>query len=761
MEWMHNKFNDKVIGLYRPVIASPERLKATTIGRQEELEELLEKLDRFHTKKKKQHFLYIAPRGVGKTHFLRLLEIRIKQDENLTEKFIILRFPEENHRLLSFADFLLGIADILSEKTDDEQLKNAHAELEVETDDQKICNTLIPLFDSVCKAHRKNLIVILENIDAVLGQQMKSKQSIHAMRKYLMETENLIFVGASPSYFSGFDDVKHPFFGFFDTVVLPELTRDQTVKLIRKNLEFDKKKELIIGFDELIPRIKALYEMTGGNCRLLMILYNLIAEENILDVIRQFQELLDRISPFYQDRIKDLAPQERALIENMALMRNQYKTPAAIATKLRKTPQLTSSILKRLLKAGYLIQTSHPNDKRSKIYRIKEGFFDLWLAMSQSRYHNKYIPYLVDFFTIWYVDEKSREKKRQDIRYSFKYKDSSSNDNVDTCRETVLNYLTEIGDSSEKNQVKLDLTNFYLSSGQTEKAKEIYSEIEIKNEMPKHIFWISEQSKQWLSSGEPPEIREQINNMIQCWRDYRTGELEAFAAKAYQLGIDLTRKGLHEVNIAFAKEKIEKLAVSHEKMLLIESVAISQSEMGLHENALDHYLAAYEIAIQIEEKLSVLAKLSCRIANEYVKLQKYDFAQQHYKKGLDFYRAYENRVAETFTLNSIAVVYLAQNNINKVLQCVRESLKLCEEIKNQGAIGATLSVLVICYVFMDERQLVVKDLVAAYQLAKSMNSYNYFEFMKVLGIMLGCPNIKEELETLMTNSGISFDNNES
>jgi DNA-binding MarR family transcriptional regulator len=91
------------------------------------------------------------------------------------------------------------------------------------------------------------------------------------------------------------------------------------------------------------------------------------------------------MSPFYQDRIKEIAPQERSLLETMSLMRTELKTPANISKKIRKPPQQVSSLLKRMLKSGYLTVANHPGDKRSKVYRIKEGFFALWLAVSQSR----------------------------------------------------------------------------------------------------------------------------------------------------------------------------------------------------------------------------------------------------------------------------------------------------------------------------------------------------------------------------------------
>ncbi len=155
--------------------------------------------------------------------------------------------------------------------------------------------------------------------------------------------------------------------------------------------------------------------MTGGNPRLIMMLYELMAHDNLQDVKMQLQKLLDQISPFYQDRLKDLAPQERALLEILALQRSEPRTPANIARHLRKSPQQISSLLQRMTKAGYLTVSDNPQDKRSRIYRIKEGFFDLWLAMSESRLQRKRLGYLAEFFEMYFSDRGEREQKTRGV----------------------------------------------------------------------------------------------------------------------------------------------------------------------------------------------------------------------------------------------------------------------------------------------------------------------------------------------------------
>jgi hypothetical protein len=102
------------------------------------------------------------------------------------------------------------------------------------------------------------------------------------------------------------------------------------------------------NFLSMRPRLLAIYRMTGGSPRLALMLYEWIATEEISEVKQPFWMLLDRITPYYQDRMSDLGPQEQAVLETMALIRDEPKTPAAIAERMRMKPAQTSALLGRL-----------------------------------------------------------------------------------------------------------------------------------------------------------------------------------------------------------------------------------------------------------------------------------------------------------------------------------------------------------------------------------------------------------------------------
>ena len=402
------------IGLYRSGVTSPERLRKTSVGRERVLDNAIESLRGSVGRKSKHHMLFIGPRGIGKTHLLSCIEDNVQSDEALSANVVVVRFPEESNQTRSFADFLIGVCQILKDVLEDEpQWTELFAMVQTEEDDAKVVDTLVPAIRQRNRQRNRTLLIMLENLGEILSRQIRNKNDIASLRKFLMADNGCLLLATAPLHFDGITDVRQPFYDFFDIQVLDNLSFEETVEVIRLNLDWDGRKDTLETYDDMRPRLQALYRMTGGNPRLTMMLYELIAHESVSKVQDQFHLLLDRISPFYQSRLTDLPPAQRALLECLASMRDQEKTPAAIAARMRMSQQETSSLLKRLSDAHYLRATQHPRDKRSRLYTIREGFFDIWLAMNLSRGARKRLPFLLEFFNLFYSNINAREEKRR------------------------------------------------------------------------------------------------------------------------------------------------------------------------------------------------------------------------------------------------------------------------------------------------------------------------------------------------------------
>ena len=447
------------IGLYRSGVTSPERLRQTSVGRDRTLGNAIESLRGSVGRKSKHHMLFIGPRGIGKTHLLSCIEAAVESDEALRSSLVVARFPEESNQTLSFADFLIGLCRILKDVVEDEPLwAELFSRVETEDDDAIVIDTIVPAIREQNRMRKRTLLVMLENVGEIFTRQIRNQQDIASLRKFFMADNGCLLLATAPMHFDGITDIGQPFYDFFDIQILENLSFEETAEVIRRNLEWDGHTDILATFDDMRPRLQALYRMTGGNPRLTMMLYELIANESVTSVQDQFHLLLDRISPFYQGRLNDLSPSQRALLECLAGMRDQDKTPASIAARMRKSQQETSSLLKRLSDAHYLRSTRNPEDKRSRLYTIREGFFDIWLAMNLSRGARKRLPFLLEFFNLFYPSIDERNEKRRLLREQLI--DQGSDD-----AEKALDYLSEVGDDKERAGAKFDMARIYAFRG--------------------------------------------------------------------------------------------------------------------------------------------------------------------------------------------------------------------------------------------------------------------------------------------------------
>ncbi len=665
----------KTIGLFRRNITSLERLRATTVGREEILDDLINTLKQNRRKMSNQHSIFIGPRGIGKTHLLTILEDTVRMDASLRKRYTVIRFPEENNRILSFADFLLGVIELLAEDSQVNNWRDLYEELSEELVDNKIIDNIIPRLKRYNKETGKKLLILIENLNILFSQQIKKQSEIHRFRTFLMDSPIAVLVGTAASFFAGITDVGNPLYDFFDVQVLEEMSEDLTIELVKKNLEWEDRKDLIEDFDTLEPKIRSLHVMTGGNPRLSMMLYELIAHDNILAVKEQVQRLLDQVSPLYQERIKDLPPQERSLLETIAMIRDEARTPANIARKMRKSPQQISSLLKRMTKAGYLSMLDNPDDKRSKIYRIKEGFFDLWLFMSESRANRKRFGYLVDFLAGYYTESVERERKREEL---WKRLDKGTKIPIEETNVlSLLDYLSEVGDMEERFWAKLKMLTHLADVGKREEATALYTEIQRLKSHYDVYSWIKEQAGHWVQGNEPLDIRRRFDLMIDQWRFYRMGDLEKAAAIAHELGEDFSSSGLHGIAIEMYKKEIENQSDSKKKLQAFFSMIRSQIIDGRLYEALESAREAWAIGLQNDDDEGIVAGLNHIAEIQYYRGE-YDNALDNLKNALNHCKEERDRAV---TMGQIADILVRRGDLDEALRIRKEEeLPIFEKI---------------------------------------------------------------------------------
>jgi len=549
------------------------------------------------SKKSKHHLLFIGPRGMGKTHLLSLIEDGVTQDETLASRCAIARFPEESNRTRSFADFLVGLCEVLKEALPDEPIwTRLHEEVETEEDDDTIVDKVVAAVRRENKERERTLLVMLENLGEIFDRQIRNKQDLAAMRKFFMGHNGCLLIATAPLHFDAITDVGEPFYDFFDVQVLDQLSFEDSVELIRLNLEYEGGHEKILAkFSDMRPKLRALYQMTGGSPRLTMMLYELIAHDSVTGVQKQFHLLLDRITPFYQDRLNHLPPAQRALLECMASMRDQEKTPASIAAKLRASQPETSSLLKRLTDARYLRSSPHPGDKRSRLYTIREGFFDLWLAMNLSRGERKRLPFILDFFTSFYPQIEERQRKRDLLKA--KLQETPDSDALES-----LDYLSEVGTSNERAEAKLDLARIHGQGGNLDGSLGVLREaaaLSGGDRMGNTIVRLTEAATAPTAIGD---YLTDLEKMVECWELHRSGNFESFAQRLVDIGQELTPLAYTETKLAFLLSSLEEIEDPKAKIRLQLSIGGLLLDLARWDEAEPMFRTAAEAASALDWK---------------------------------------------------------------------------------------------------------------------------------------------------------------
>ena len=657
------------IGLYRSGVTSPERLRHTTVAREHVLENTVASLRGSIRRKSKSHLLFIGPRGIGKTHLLSCIEDAVRSDTALGERIVVARFPEESNRILSFADFLIGLCGILGEVLEDAgRWAELLAEVQFEDDDAKVADTLVPAIRQENRRHGRTLVIMIENLGEVLSRQIRDGTDVAALRKFLMADNGCLLVATAPMHFDGITDIRQPFHDFFDIQMLEGLSFEETVEVIRRNLEWERRTDLLASMEDMRPRLEALYRMTGGNPRLTMMLHELIAHESVTGVQEQFHVLLDRTSPFYQARMADLPPGQRALLECLASMRDEEKTPAAIAARMRMSQQETSSLLKRLSDAHYLRSEQHPRDGRSRLYTIREGFFDIWLAMNLSRGARTRLPFLLEFFRLFYPSIADREKKRRELRERLKEEGGAD-------AEQALDYLSEVGDEGERATAKFQMARTFAQLGAAEQVTDYVLEAAALAG-----DGVSRSIARVVSRASPaPDYLSEIENMIAAWEKHRSGNLEAFAHRLAEMGEGFTLHAFSETRLAFLRDAVESVNDAGERIrqrLQIATVLMELARWSECEELLRKTLA--------EAKSHADAKLVARASSDLGRLlwhaSRHCEAEQLMREALDVAEAAFGKRHPDVTdcLNNLAVLLQDTNRHEEAELMLLEALAIDE-----------------------------------------------------------------------------------
>ena len=267
----------KFIWHFTPNRTNPETLEATFVQRQGMVQDTLERIQESTTTGNKHHLLLVGPRGIGKTHFITMVQHRVTDDTQLHNDLRI-AWLNEDETDTSFLDLLLRILRALSIAYADE-FPTADLEPIFELEPNEARREASRLL--LERLAGRTLLLIVENLDTLfagLGDEGQKQ-----LRAFLQEHPTTAILATSQQLFEGISRRTSPFFGFFQIEHLQPLSLTEAVELLTKIAQNagDEALTNYLHTPEGRSRVRALHHLSGGNHRVYIVLSQFIDRQSL------------------------------------------------------------------------------------------------------------------------------------------------------------------------------------------------------------------------------------------------------------------------------------------------------------------------------------------------------------------------------------------------------------------------------------------------------------------------------------------------
>ena len=428
----------RIIGIaatakYNPHLWSPDELRAIFVARKRELETILQAIKSAVPGAAPQHMLITGQRGMGKSTLLQRVALAVEDDPLLLKTWLPLRFPEEQYTVSSPAELWANIIGSLADALE----RQGQPTLDIDAELARLMNMAKELREASsldwinkwCDTYQRRLLLLMDSTDLLFAnlagsdankrgtQQDGGASSLWRVRKALMHSPNLMWLGGSYQPLEAQGLYSDAFLDFFQLIELRPLTLAEMQNAILamarlfgagRGLKGDDAEAEVLSMLKRRPeRLRAMRQLTGGNPRTTVMLYELFAAGGRDNVRADLERLLDAMTPLYKARLEVLADQPRKVLAHV--MENWAPiTAKALAKAAALAVSTVSAQLSRLEQEGLVGKMALSGTKRLG-YECTERFFNIWYLMRNApRSARSRVGWLVEFMRLWYSDDELR-----------------------------------------------------------------------------------------------------------------------------------------------------------------------------------------------------------------------------------------------------------------------------------------------------------------------------------------------------------------
>ena len=386
---------------YTPAEMSDHELDAIFAARGHTVDYLLKSLRDQTRARTLSSFVVTGPRGAGKSTVIRMVALRMRRDPELSSAWMPVVFPEEQFSVASLRDFLAALLRELSAGGLPEA-KACLGKVEAEPNDEQSQQLAITGLRAVTRKAGRRLVVFVENLNLLL-EECLDDQMKGTLRRLLMTDPFMMLIGSSVHVFDSLKSYDETFFNYFGLVPLDRLNAEQVFELLRRRADFDGNERFLSAFREQRPKIRAIVHLSGGNPRLILMLYELLSQRQVTTIVQCLRRLVDELTPLLKDEMEKLPPQQRKIVH--ALMeRGGTAQPTDLVERTRLPLNAITTQLKRL-KDAQIVELLGGGKGRAANYTVPDKLFAIWYQMRYLNLNRRRIELFVEVLRIWFEAE--------------------------------------------------------------------------------------------------------------------------------------------------------------------------------------------------------------------------------------------------------------------------------------------------------------------------------------------------------------------
>lgn len=382
------------IDFYQSANTDRESIKRNFVVRQAEFQLIIDDLKSKKDKDPLQHELLIGDRGSGKSTLLRRIQIEIEDNPGLSQKYIVINPAEEQAGIYRLFDLWIEILKELSIRL---PINLPLKEFASFSDNQSYSRYLYGGIHEILKKERKKIVLLLDNFGRILDNFADNG---NLLRETLINFNDIQIIGGSTRTDEHFWNYDKPFYEFFRRHYLETLSIVETQLLLKHWASVMNLPELAVFVDKNPGKIEAVRILTDGLPRTLQFFIKILLHDSTLYGFDYIRNVMDKISPLYQERLNHLPAPHRKIILEMAFLWEACSVKQ-LAEKCSMESKVLSSQLQKLSNVG-MVETI-ATSKKNHLYRLQDRFFNMWLIITQGNPDQKQkAKWLCVYLETWY-----------------------------------------------------------------------------------------------------------------------------------------------------------------------------------------------------------------------------------------------------------------------------------------------------------------------------------------------------------------------